>query len=401
MSELAFDEDGQHFQVPVTVTRWRIRRFNNPGRPGGAQVVYGDDGLPLFLDVDTTAEEFRDTVGGVPGRYRLDGADAHARIVDGVPPAYLMINGPTTASGGAGYGGAGYGGAGYGGAGHSGPPANSATEYALVEMARVNGEAFKVVADKFGNICDALSNVVRAVDAAGLPRRAPLGPLLVDHVDQGDDEDDEDERNAAPPQTPQATIATVLGQVMQMVQVFTQMNGGNPAKLGAVMGQVVETARVMEAVGTTASSPAAPTATGEPSNEGDDVRAATSAKANTVHGTHVANGTHATHAPHAPHAPHGAQRGPAKTRPSGESGMSPTTASAPSSAPTADPMAQFQQIMAALTLEEQAKVQYVITTLSVRDLMQWYEQLAGMSVADGVAKIRAELARVPPKELAA
>ena len=51
MSELAFDEDGQHFQVPATVTRWRIRRFNHPGKPGGAQVVYGDDSLPLFLEI--------------------------------------------------------------------------------------------------------------------------------------------------------------------------------------------------------------------------------------------------------------------------------------------------------------------------------------------------------------
>jgi hypothetical protein len=147
----------------------------------------------------------------------------------------------------------------------------------------------------------------------------------------------------------------------------------------------------VEAVGTTSSAPAASPATDEPIHEGDDVRAATSAKA------HVANGTH------------GAQREPAKTRPSspgavrvpatGAPGTASTSASA-ASAPPADPMAQFQQIMAALTPEEQAQVQYVITTLSVRDLMQWYEQLAGMSAAEGVAKIRAELARVPTEHAA-
>ena len=187
---------------------------------------------------------------------------------------------------------------------------------------------------------------------------------------------------------------------MQMVQVFAQMSGGNPAKLGAVMGQVVETAKVVEAVGT-ASAVATPPATDEQTNEGDDdVRAATSAKAHTINGAHVANGTHATH---------GAQREPAKARPSspgvgrvpatGAPGTASTSASA-TSAPPADPMAQFQQIMAALTHEEQAQVQYVITTLSVRDLMQWYEQLAGMSAAEGVAKIRAELARVPTEHAA-
>jgi hypothetical protein len=383
MSELAFDEDGQHFSVSATVKRWRIRRFNNPGKPGGAQVVYGDDGLPLFLDVETTAEEFRDAVGGVPARYRLDGVDAHGRIVDGVPPAYLMINGPTTASGGAGYS-----------AAYSVPPAISATEHALVELARINGEAFKSVADKFGGICDALSNVVRAVDGAGLPRRAPLGPLLVDHVDQ-DDDDDDDERNAPPPPPPQATLATMLGQVMQMVQVFTQMNGSNPANFGAVMGQVVETAKVIETVGTTTSTPAAAPVTDEPTHaDVVDMRAASA----DAHAAASARG-------------HGAPREAARSRSSAPNassasstppgpGMAPTSATAPGAPPAADPAAHFTQIMAALTSEEQAQVQYVVTRLSMGDLMQWYDQLARMTVAEGVAKIRAELARTPMEHAA-
>jgi hypothetical protein len=382
MSQLAYDEDGQHFQVKETVRRWRIRRFNNPGKPGGAQVVYGDDGLPLFLDVEANPEEFREAVGGVPGRYRFDGVDVHGRLVDGVPPAYLMINGPTTTSG-----------AGYGGAAYSVPPASSATEHALVEIARINGEAFKSVADKFGNICDALSHVVRAVDGAGLPRRAPLGPLLVDHVDQDEDDDNgEDERNAAPPPAPQATWSTMLGQVMQMVQVFTQMNAGNPANFGTVMGQVVETAKVIETVGTTTSAPAAAPATDEPPRAGDvvDMRAASA-------GMHGAT----TDA-------HAAPREATRLRSSANAGrvpvaapaMAPTSAAAPGAAPAADPMAHFTQIMAGLMPEEQAQVQYVVTKLSMGDLMQWYDQLARMTVAEGVAKIRAELARTPMEQAA-
>jgi hypothetical protein len=391
MSELAFDEDGEHFQLPAAVARWRTRRFNNPGKPGGAQVVYGPDSLPLFLDVDATAEEFREAVGAQPGRYRLDGVDAQGRVVGGVPPAYLMINGPAGAASASG---------GYGGGYSAPPPANTAAEYAMVELARANGDSLRAVADKFGGICDALANVVRAVDGAGLPRRAALGPLLVDHVDQGDDEQGQDERNAAAPPAAQPTFVTVMGQMMQMVQMFVQMTGGaTPAKLGAAIGQVVETARVVEAVATTTSGPAASPAVNEPTNEGhDDTCAAAS------HGTRVVNGTHVTN---------GAPREPARTRPSspgagrmppaGAPGMSSASASATSASPAADPMAQFQQIMAALTPEEQAQVQYVMTTLSVRDLMQWYEQLAGMSVTDGVAKIRGELARAPmvPTEHAA
>jgi hypothetical protein len=373
MSELAFDEDGQHFQVPATVGRWRTRRFNNPGRPGGAQVVYGEDGTPLFLDVETTAESFREAVGGVPGRYRLDGVDAQGRLVDGVPPAYLMINGSATATASTSVGAA--------------PPMGTALEYAVVELARANRDAVTSMADRFSGVCDALANVVRAVDGAGLPRRAPLGPLLVDQAD--DDDDDDGERNAAPPAPPQATMATMLGQVMQMVQVFAQMNGNNPAKLGAVMGQVVETAKVVEAVAAPSEPPAAPAA---PTHEDDDnARVVTEGNARTVSDVNVANGTHA--APRAANSrANSSSRG--SMPPVGGGGMSPARV-APTSAPAADPMEQFNQIMAALTPAEQSQVQYVMTTLSVRDLMQWYEQLARMTVAEGVAKIRGELARAP------
>jgi hypothetical protein len=225
-----------------------------------------------------------------------------------------------------------------------------------------------------------------------LPRRAPLGPLLVDTVDEDDDGDNDDgERNAAPP-APPATFVTLLGQVMQMVQVFAQMNGNGPAKLGAVVGQVVETAKVVEAMGTTTSAPEA--LVDEPTDAHDDARA----PAHTVNGAPVANGMHASY---------GAQRQAAKSRPpSSAAGMSPASASAPSasasapSAPAADPAVQFAQIMAALTPEEQAQVQYVVTRLSMGDLMQWYEQLARLTVAEGVARIRAELARLPMEQAA-
>lgn len=399
MSELAFDEDGQHFPVPATVARWRTRRFNNPGKPGGAQVVYGDDGLPLYLDVDTTSEEFREAVGSVPGRYRLDGLDVHGRIVDGVPPAYLMINSPTPTSGGA------------GGLAYSVPPASSATEHALVEIARINGEAFKSVADKFGSMCEAMSQVVRALDAAGLPRRAPLGPLLLDSADQGDD-DGEDERNAAPPPPPPpppTTLATVMGQVMQMVQVFTQFaqmnanaNASNPANFGTVMGQVVETAKVIETVGTTVSAPAAAPATAEPTDAADvdvragapaDTRAATGARA---HGT----AREATRSRSSASSVSSASNASSVGRvPVAAPGMGSTSAAAPGAPPT-DPTVHFTQIMAALTPEEQAQVQYVVTRLSMADLLQWYEQLARMTVAEGVVKIRAELARAPMENAA-
>ena len=363
MSELAFDEDGQHFQVPESVVRWRTRRFNNPGKPGGAQVVYGDDGLPLFLEVECTAEEFREAVGNIPGRYRLDGVDVRGRSVDGVPPAYLMINGPTTASGGAAYNAA-------------TPPSATPLEYALVEMARANSDAIKTMADKFAGICDSVANVVRAADGAGLPRRAPLGPLLLDQPERGDDDDDE--RNAAPRPAEPTTVATVLAQVMQFVQVFAQMRGGDPAKVGALMGPVVETAKVVEVAAATVSASAA-SSTAE---ESDDRASG-------------ANGDAARSRASSPSTTRVPQTGPAANDRAWPPGATPTGA-----ATVGDPMAHFNQIMVALTPAEQARVQYVITTLSVRDLMQWHDQLAALSISDAVAKIRAELVRVPMEQAA-
>lgn len=386
MSELAFDEHGQHFHVPDEVVWWRIRRFNQPGKPGGAQVVYGDDSLPLFLDVNTTAEEFREAVGGIPGRYRLDGVDVRKRPVNDVPPVYLVINGPVMA-----------GSVGAGGGYNAPPPASTPIEYALVEVVRANAEAVKSMADKFSGVCESVAKVLAAADGAALPRRAPLGPLLLDEVDRDDDEDDDDdERNAAPPPAAQPTMTTVLTQVLQMVKAFMEFSsGGNSAKVGAVMGQVVETAKVVEALGTTTSEPSATPTTDEPTDE-HGVRATASAN---VSGTHVGNGTHATS---------GAPREPARARPSSAVAGHVASTSAPathvpatSSSDAVDPMAHFGRIMAALTPEEQAHVQYVVTRLSVLDLMEWYKQLAGMTVAEGAEKIRAELARVPTEENAA
>jgi hypothetical protein len=348
MSELAFDEDGEHFQVPATVARWKVRRFNHPGARGGAQLVYGHDGTPLFLDVDADAGEFREAVGGVPGRYRLDGVDNQARIVDKVPPAYLMISGPALAAASGGY---------------APPPMSSSLEYAVVEMARANSEAIRAVTDKLGGVVDAVGGVLRAADAAGLPRRAPRGPLLLDKVENDDEDDDDDAGSGAAQPGAQTSVATVLGQVMQMVTMFASMRGSDPAKVGTVMGQVIETAKVVEAASTTASTPAALPVRDDQNDDSDD-----------DDDQDVAVTTNG-----------------AKPRASslGKDRAQPT-----SSAGNVDPMAHFHRILAELTPDEQAQVQHIVTTLSVRDLMQWYEQLASMSVADAAAMIRAELARV-------
>ena len=84
MSELAFNANGESFEVPATVTGWRVRRMKPRGAP---ELVYGQDGRPLTISVDADMDELRDAVGGVLGRYRLDPINDEGRCIDSVPPA--------------------------------------------------------------------------------------------------------------------------------------------------------------------------------------------------------------------------------------------------------------------------------------------------------------------------
>jgi hypothetical protein len=145
----------------------------------------------------------------------------------------------------------------------------------------------------------------------------------------------------------------------------------------------------VEAVSLPASASTADEPTNDGNGDGDAMYAATSAPGNAAN----AHGTHATHgAPVANVAPRAARTRPSAPGAARASANGPTATTPPAAV---DPMAHFQQIMAGLNPEEQAQVQYVMTTLTMRDLLQWYEQLANMSVAEGVAKVRAELARMP------
>ena len=46
MSELAFNLNGDPFEVPSNATGWRVRKMKNKGAP---EVAYGRNGLPLVL----------------------------------------------------------------------------------------------------------------------------------------------------------------------------------------------------------------------------------------------------------------------------------------------------------------------------------------------------------------
>ena len=60
MSELAFNANGEGFEVPATVTGWRVRRMKPRGAP---ELVYGKDGRPLTIGIESDIDELRDAVG--------------------------------------------------------------------------------------------------------------------------------------------------------------------------------------------------------------------------------------------------------------------------------------------------------------------------------------------------
>jgi hypothetical protein len=166
MNELAFNANGDTFDVPATVSGWRVRRMKPRGAP---ELVYGRDGRPLTIPVESDTDDLREAVG-VPGKYRLDPINDDGKCVDGVPPAYVQVVKPERNAD-----------LGAQGAVHVTP---SASDDTLREAMRLNTELAKSVIDRFPDMMTAAAQLLRAADGAGLPARAP-------RVDADDETDDD------------------------------------------------------------------------------------------------------------------------------------------------------------------------------------------------------------------
>jgi hypothetical protein len=200
MSELAFDANGEPFDLPATAAYWRVRRFRNIGARGGPEVVFGRDGSPLILPIDTDLAEFRAQTEGVPGRYRLDPLDERQRPVGGLPAAYLQISEPPRG------------------------PASAGEEHSAVirELARANADMAKTIADKFAAVMQSAADLLRAADGAGLPARTPPAGEPRNGATADDDDGDEEE--------PRSELAEIIKQVMPLVQLaVTRMLSGRGA----------------------------------------------------------------------------------------------------------------------------------------------------------------------------
>jgi len=150
---LAWSQAGTPIELSSEAEVWRVRRLNGSSRGGAPEVVYGEDGIPLLLALETTPEEFAEAVGGRPGKYRLDALDDSHNAISGTPPAYHVI-------------------------GDGGRPreVSAATVHSPDVVANANNalvEALKDSSARMAQMVEATASIIHAADGAGIARRKP------------------------------------------------------------------------------------------------------------------------------------------------------------------------------------------------------------------------------------
>ena len=186
MSELAFNANGDSFEIPTTITGWRVRRMKPRGAP---ELVYGRDGRPLTIGIDADIDELRDAVGSA-GRYRLDPINDDGKCVENVPAAYVQVVKPQ----------------------RNADPTNAITSIgpsddAVREAMRLNTELAKSVIDRFPEMMTAAAELLRAADGAGLPAREP-------RAFDGDDEEGDVPTDAKPGFDLNAFVAQIIPMIV-------------------------------------------------------------------------------------------------------------------------------------------------------------------------------------------
>lgn len=186
MSELAFNINGEAFEVPAHATGWRVRRMRSKGAP---EVVYGRDGLPLVLPISAELEDLRSEVD-VAGRYRLDLVDTSNKAIPSAPSGYVQVN-------------------------HAPATPNSAvtsivpsppSDQITIELVRAQSTLAQLVVERFPHMMEAAATLLRAADGAGLPARPPMA--LVDGEAEDEEHDDE---------TPEERTASIVDLLQPMV----------------------------------------------------------------------------------------------------------------------------------------------------------------------------------------
>jgi hypothetical protein len=368
MSELAFTVNGDTFEVPNTVTAWRVRRLKPRGAP---ELVYARDGRPLTLPIEADLDDLHEAVT-TSGKYRLDPIGDDGKGVENVPAAYIHVTKGER---------------------------NAAPEHAIervidprvdstiaglgqavIEAVKLNAEAMRQNAEISMRAVDRLPQLMEAVTAmlnvaAGtqlyaLQQRelppAKLRNAANDNSDDGEDDeediDDEDAEGIAAPPTiggfplpPGFDINKIVAQVAFDVvsKLMDKFSGKMPS-----VGAILDPRKAYE--------------------EGQRERAA-QAVAQQAPVSRVTPPMHAPRASTAMHAP---------PRPV----MQPAAASVVPTDPVS--LAHFYAVKSALTPDEQTLVVAIAQELCDEERGAWFNELLPLSVPDAVAKVRATLAQV-------
>jgi len=208
MSELAFNINGEAFEVPANATGWRVRKMRAKGSP---EVVYAREGQPLVLPISAEIDDLRTEVD-TNGRYRLDLVDQNNKAIDGAPSGYVHVNTETDAATNE----------------RSLAPVSlgKPSDNVVIEAMRMNSEIAKSVIDRFPLMLEAAATLLRAADGAGLPARTPR------ELDESDDEDEDDDESA-PSNSGMDFLNSLVAQIVPLV--MTGMAGKKMPKLGAIL----------------------------------------------------------------------------------------------------------------------------------------------------------------------
>jgi len=209
MSELAFNLNGDAFDVPPNAAGWRVRKMKHKGAP---EVAYGRNGQPLVLPLEADMDDLRAEVTS-PGRYRVDPIDENNKPIEGAPAGYVFVHelaqaAPVATT--------------------SGPtmtlaPLASPSDSVVIEAMRMNAEIARAVVDRFPQMLEASAILLRAADGAGLPARPPMA------TDEEGDEKGDEETESGDDTAPAGFDLNAL--VAQIVPVLLMSLTGGKSKL--------------------------------------------------------------------------------------------------------------------------------------------------------------------------
>ncbi len=358
MSELAYNQSGDPFDVPASATAWRVRRLKAKGAP---EVVYGSDGLPLLLPIDAGVEELKAEVM-TPGRYRLDPVGDGQRAIPDATSAYVYVQPPREVRE----------------ASPGGAVSTMPLDSVVSELLQANNRALeshanlaRIVIERFGGTMESASTMMRAVPPSPAPVVAPVAEPLLSHEDEGHEDDDDGE--AAP------TMSPAGGEVPAML-----VQWGTAIAAAIFSGQI----KLPSLSGLLDWRKAAPATTPAVTAQAETICACRTAASSSA----GSSSTTATAAEPAP--------APAEPLAAPSSGTPPKAGMAVLASLPPAAMGRLMALQQALSPQERALAMATIQELPASQLRAWADELASLSPDEALTKVRQLLASPPSQEQA-